>query len=419
MADLLVLFVIFVLWRHSRYRARIWALRNRAKARRAHLAKFLRFQDQLMSVFVAHLLCRRSIGCMTKRTVWTKLRYHGFLSQIAERWSDFEWKRNFHISRDTFACLCKELRESLERNRVVREPLSVEQKVAICLWRLGTNVEYRTIGHLFGVGVSTVCNAVHEFCRVIVDTMSAKYITIPNHQQVSRIVDGFSTKWGFPQCIGAIDGTHIPIIAPKENHVDYFNRKGYHSVILQALVDHDYRFLDIYVGWPGSVHDARVLGNSGLYQKGEAGTLLPTCNRMLGNTSVPLVIIGDPAYPLRPWLMKPFSDTGLTTRQRTFNHRLSSARAVVENAFGRLKGRWRCLMKRNDCDVKRIPNIITACCVLHNLCERCGDRCEDEWMVEDLGANMAGGGGGQTSSASVAIQSTGSSIREAFCDYFS
>ena len=32
-------------------------------------------------------------------------------------------------------------------------------------------------------------------------------------------------KWGFPQCVGAIDGTHIPIIAPKENALDYFNCK--------------------------------------------------------------------------------------------------------------------------------------------------------------------------------------------------
>ena len=62
--------------------------------------------------------------------------------------------------------------------------------------------------------------------------------------------------WVFPQCVGAIDGSHIPIIVPKENPVDYFNKKGYHLVILQALVDHEYMFLDVYVGWPGSVHDA-------------------------------------------------------------------------------------------------------------------------------------------------------------------
>ena len=131
----------------------------------------------------------------------------------------------------------------------VREPLSTEQRIAICLWRLGTNVEYRTISHLFGVGVSTVCVVLHDFCCAVVIHMAAKYIKVPTGPQLRKITDGFYTKWGFPHCIGAIDGSHIPIIAPKENPPDYYNRKGYHSVLLQALIDHEYRFLDVYVGF--------------------------------------------------------------------------------------------------------------------------------------------------------------------------
>ena len=133
-------------------------------------------------------------------------------------------------------------------------------------------MEYRTISHLFGVGVSTVCVIVHEFSQVIVEQLSSQYITIPFRQDLRRIVDDFELKWNFPQCVGAIDGTHLPIVSPKENALDYYNRIGYHSVILQALVDHEYTFLDVYVGWPGSVHDARVLANSGLYGKSENHT---------------------------------------------------------------------------------------------------------------------------------------------------
>ena len=49
-----------------------------------------------------------------------------------------------------------------------------------------------------------------------------------------RIINGFQRKWNFPQCLGAIDGTHIPIKAPLIYHSDYYNRKIFHSVILQG-----------------------------------------------------------------------------------------------------------------------------------------------------------------------------------------
>ena len=63
---------------------------------------------------------------------------------------------------------------------------------------------------------------------------------------------------GMPSVIGAIDGSHIPIKAPVLCPENYINRKGFHSVILQAVCDHRMLFTDCYAGWPGSVHDARV-----------------------------------------------------------------------------------------------------------------------------------------------------------------
>ena len=256
--------------------------------------------------------------------------------------------------------------------------------MAIALWRLGTNLEYRSIGHLFGVGLSSVFVAVREVCEAIVDILLPRYIRIPPGDNICRVVDGFNLRWGFPQCIGAIDGTHIPIIAPKENALDYFNRKGHHSVVMQALVSFDYTFMDVYIGWPGSVHDARVLSNSRIFLEAVAGTLLPGQHtRVINGTNVPLLIIGDPAYPLLPWLMKPFSENGrLTEKQRYFNYRLSRARMVVECAFGRLKGRWRSLLKRIDIDVKFMPTYVAACCVLHNICEVHKDTFNDRWMVQ-------------------------------------
>ena len=292
-------------------------------------------------------------GWRVDRALWTKRRSIAFFQDIVPGWNDQEFKSNFRVSRETFLYLVSELQLDLRKKEFLRCPVPVEQRIAIALWRLGTNVEYRTLSHLFGVGLSTVCCIVHQVCNAIVRILGPRYVRMPQGENLQVVVDGFFQRWQFPQCAGAIDGTHIKIIAPKDNPLDYWNRKQYHSIVMQALVDHQYRFMDVYIGWPGSTHDARVLANSDIYIKGEAGTLLPNKPKNICGKDVPLLFLGDPAYPLLPWMMKPYSDCGtLTARQRTFNYQLSRARFVTENAFGRLKGRWRCLLKRNDTNLK-------------------------------------------------------------------
>ena len=56
--------------------------------------------------------------------------------------------------------------------------------------------------------------------------MLPSYIKIPTHAEIIKVVDEFQSKWGFPQCAGAIDGSHIPIKALTEYHTDFYNRKG-------------------------------------------------------------------------------------------------------------------------------------------------------------------------------------------------
>ena len=149
----------------------------------------------------------------------------------------------------------------------MRKAIPVEQRVALTLWFISTNTDYRTIGQLFGVFKSIVCIVTKEVCAAIVDKLLPKYIRIPRDEGLREVVDGFKCKWGFPQCAGAVDGTHIPIISPEDFPADYYNCKGWHSILMQGMVNHLGQFMDVYIGWPDRVHDARVFANSTLYRR--------------------------------------------------------------------------------------------------------------------------------------------------------
>jgi hypothetical protein len=94
-------------------------------------------------------------------------------------------------------------------------------------------------------------------------------------------------------------------------------KKGWHSIILLGLVDHTGCFKVINVGLPGHVHNSRVYIAELLYAKGESGNLFPQHTLLMGGVRVPIVVIGDAAYPLKPWLMKSYINTGsLSTEER-------------------------------------------------------------------------------------------------------
>ena len=176
----------------------------------------------------------------------------------------------------------------------------------------------------------------------------------------------FEEDYEIPQILGAIDGSHIRIIAPSENHEDYFNRKRYHSVNLQAIVDSSLLFLHVSVGYPGSIHDSRVLQLSGIYDYAENQDILSSPSLFINGVETRPLLVGDSAYTLRTWLIKPYANraNGFSLQCR----KLSAARSVVERAFGKMKTRWRILNKKNEQRLNSICRTVLATCVLHNLC---------------------------------------------------
>ncbi|XP_065414155.1 uncharacterized protein LOC135973716 [Chrysemys picta bellii] len=297
---------------------------------------------------------------------------------VLQVWDDSQWLRNFCMRKGTLMELCDLLSPALKRqNTRMRAVLTVEKRVAIALWKLATPDSYWSVGNQFGVGKSTVGAAVIQVANAIKDLLISRVVTLGN---VQVIVDGFAAM-GFPNCGGVIYGTHIPILSPEHQATEYINRKGYFSMLLQALVDHKGRFTNINVGWLGKERDARVFRNSGLFQKLEEGTFFPDQKITIGDVEMPIVILGDPAYPLMPWFMKPYTGS-LDSSQDLFNYMLSKCRMVVECAFGRLKVRWRSLLTRIDLSQANIPIVIAACCACHNICESKGETFMAGWEVE-------------------------------------
>lgn len=200
---------------------------------------------------------------------------------------------------------------------------------------------------LFGVGRSTVCTIVQFVSKAIVNILMPELMRFSFVDELRNIIAEFEEISGFPQAVGAIDGCHIRIKPPIKDPYDYVNRKDYHSIILQGFVDSKYMFRDIFVGWPGKSHDARVFKNSPLYQECLKRTLLPmNLSRNLFGTDIPPLVLGDSAYPLEEFIMKLYADRGrLNEREKLFNNALSRSRVVVENVFGRFKGRFQCPSK--------------------------------------------------------------------------
>lgn len=175
-------------------------------------------------------------------------------------------------------------------------------------------------------------------------------------QDWGQIEKDFRVRWNFPNCYGAIDGKHFQIQAPPNSGSLFYNYKGFSSIILLALADGNYCFTFIDVGANGMASDGGVFNNSSLKTALE-NDFLPDGG----------LIVGDDAFPLKPYLLKPYSRMqNLTEGQKIFNYRVSRARRIVENVFGILVSRFRIFQKPISIDVDKADKLIIAACTLHN-----------------------------------------------------
>ena len=151
---------------------------------------------------------------------------------------------------------------------------------------------------------------------------------------------------------------NISLFHPKDSGSEYYNYKGFFSLVMLALVDYDYKFMFIDEGCQGRISDRGVYENSSLINAIENNLLDLPPPRPLPISEdpewihdhetdcFPFMIVANDTFPLKPQIMKPYSHRNLDDKKLLFNYRASRYRRVTENAFGILSCRFRLFLAR-------------------------------------------------------------------------
>mmetsp|Transcript_22460 Transcript_22460/g.66214 ORF Transcript_22460/g.66214 Transcript_22460/m.66214 type:complete len:490 (+) Transcript_22460:54-1523(+) len=307
------------------------------------------------------------------RTTWGSQAYVDLFDVIfSSTFSPRRFRDWMRMSRETFDALTDRL-SSTQTYRAIFNPdgspihpqrkTTVQREVAISIYALSGNEPFSRIAVLWGRGARS-SGAIHVILRRFVqavEEMFNEWVNLPSTAEHAQdVTAAFEALRGLPAVLAAIDGTHFEVPGNKDLPGQGSSLQSYkkrNTIILQALVDAAGMFMHIVSGFPGRCNDARCLAESGLIPQ-----ILP---RLMDPNYPGNYIIGDSGYPLKSFLIRGYAYSTTDPKEQVFNAYLSSTRTPVENAFGRLKARFRRLRWLN-CGYEWAPRIINACCVLHN-----------------------------------------------------
>ncbi|KAJ8927466.1 hypothetical protein NQ314_020063 [Rhamnusium bicolor] len=181
-------------------------------------------------------------------------------------YSEQEFISHFRISRNVYNDLVEKFRNSDYFSEEGNGPdgnIGAAHSVLIFLWFAAhQTASFRDVADRFDITISSLFRITNKVIRFL-SSMSADVIKWPNEEEQERIEEYFLEK-GFPGVIGAIDGTHIKIDKPSDDPDSYLNRKHFFSIQVQVVCDHEKRIRDVFLGYPGSVHDSRAFRASPL-----------------------------------------------------------------------------------------------------------------------------------------------------------
>ena len=208
------------------------------------------------------------------------------------------------------------------------------------------------------------------------------YLVEPTTQIWKQSAEGFKNLWQFPNCIGSVNGQHVTIKCPDKTGSNYWCYLNKFSLVLMAIVGPDYKFICVDIGGYGKNSDGGIFEVSNMGRRLKMNLMnVPEPTHLPGqNEPCPHVLIGDEAFALNSYLMRPFpyAQSRLDIRKDNYNIRLCRARRVVENAFGILAQKWRIFFKPIETKVTTTILVMKTACVLHNFLR--GKKDDNQWL---------------------------------------
>ncbi|KAI4335634.1 hypothetical protein L6164_014266 [Bauhinia variegata] len=287
--------------------------------------------------------------------------FHRFLSSASS--CDSQWFHAFHMSKLSFTHLLNLLSVSLSS---AIPKISPDYTLAAALFRLAHGANYKALARRFGIDSEEVCRAFYVVCKAVNENLGHLF---EFRTDLERIVVGFGWS-SFPNCVGVLGLVRFGIDG------ELLGNHG--SLMVQALVDSEGRFLDVSAGWPSTMKPETILHQSKLYLGVEESRELlhgPPYELSDGHL-IPQYVLGESCFPLLPWLLTPYNrlneEDSFSSAERAFNSAHNDAMGLVGTAFGRLRARWQLLSKqwKQDC-LETLPFVIVAGCLLHNFLIKC------------------------------------------------
>ncbi|XP_033137037.1 putative nuclease HARBI1 isoform X1 [Brassica rapa] len=270
------------------------------------------------------------------------------------------------MNQATFNSLCKILSEKYQLEETCH--VYLEESVAMFLEMVGQDLSVRALAERYQHSSDTVNRKIDEVLSSLLKL--AADIVKPERDEFASaspiLVDDPRYYPFFKDCIGALDGTHVPVRPPSENADPFRGRKGEPTMNVLAICNFSMKFIYAYVGVPGRAHDTKVLTYCA---KEEASFPHPPVGKYY---------LVDSGYPTRTGYLGPHRRTRYhldqfvrggppTNSRELFNRKHSGLRSVIERTFGIWKAKWRILDRKHPkYELNKWVKIVTATMALHN-----------------------------------------------------